>query len=65
MNLSVVPIIEQNHRHTLDTLQALADVQVLPSGKPAEGIVIRPSSYPSSGIGRPLGFKIINRNYGE
>jgi RNA ligase (TIGR02306 family) len=47
----------------LDDLQVLADVQVLPNGKPAEGIVVRPGDCRTSGIGRPLGFKIINRNY--
>jgi RNA ligase (TIGR02306 family) len=44
-------------------LQEIADRQILPNGKPAEGIVVRPGDYRSSGIGRPLGFKIINRNY--
>lgn len=29
----------------------------------AEGIVVRPKTYKASGNGRPLGFKIINRNY--
>jgi len=50
---------------TLEDLQKLADAQVLPNGKPAEGIVVRPVGMPASGIGRPLGFKTINRNYGE
>ena len=50
---------------TIAECQEMADRQVLPSGKPAEGIVIRPVGMPASGIGRPLGFKIINRNYGE
>jgi len=50
---------------TLEDLQKLADAQVLPNGQPAEGIVVRPVGMPASGIGRPLGFKIINRNYGE
>ncbi len=48
---------------TLTELQELADGQVLPDGSPAEGIVVRPSTYMASGIGRPLGFKLINRNY--
>lgn len=46
-----------------DMLQAIADKQTLPCGSPAEGIVIRPLDYRSAGNGRPLGFKIINRNY--
>lgn len=50
---------------TLEDLQKLADKQVLPNGRPAEGIVVRPVGMPASGVGRPLGFKIINRNYGE
>jgi RNA ligase (TIGR02306 family) len=48
---------------TADYLQDLADKQVLPSGDPAEGIVVRPLDYHSAGNGRPLSFKIINRNY--
>ena len=48
---------------SLDALQALADSQVLPCGKPAEGIVVRPSVYVASGNGRPLGFKLINKHY--
>lgn len=50
---------------TLEGCQEMADKQVLPNGKPAEGIVVRPVGVPSGGSGRPLGFKIINRNYGE
>lgn len=48
---------------SIEELQALADSQLLPNGKPAEGIVVRPGDVPASGVGRPLGFKIINRNY--
>jgi RNA ligase (TIGR02306 family) len=44
-------------------LQDLADKQVLPCGDPLEGIVVRPIDYRSAGNGRPLSFKIINRNY--
>jgi len=47
----------------LDTLQKLADLQILPSGEPAEGIVVRTMSYQPGGDARPLGFKLINRNY--
>jgi len=50
---------------SIDSLQDLADSQTLPNGKPAEGIVVRPIHMPSSSEGRPLSFKIINRNYGE
>jgi RNA ligase (TIGR02306 family) len=50
---------------TIPALIDIADSQVLPNGKPAEGIVVRPIKYPASGTGRPLGFKLINRNYGE
>lgn len=45
--------------------QEIADKTILPNGKPAEGIVVRPINAPSFGNGRPAGFKIINRNYGE
>lgn len=62
-----VPHIENFNTLTqkvnIDMLQDLADKQVLPSGEPAEGIVVRPLEYHSAGNGRPLSFKIINRNY--
>jgi RNA ligase (TIGR02306 family) len=48
---------------TTDYLQDLADKQILPSGEPAEGIVVRALDYKSAGNGRPLSFKIINRNF--
>ena len=45
-------------------LQELADKQRYDSGLEGEGIVVRPSSYPRSFQSRrPLGFKLINRNY--
>ena len=48
----------------LQKLQELADKQKYPSGLEGEGIVVRPSSYPKSySSRRPLGFKLINRNY--
>jgi RNA ligase (TIGR02306 family) len=48
----------------LQKLQELADKQKYPSGLEGEGIVVRPSSYPKSyAYRRPLGFKLINRNY--
>jgi RNA ligase (TIGR02306 family) len=48
----------------LQKLQELADQQKYPSGLDGEGIVVRPSSYPRSySSRRPLGFKLINRNY--
>lgn len=50
---------------TLAALQALADAQKLPSGAPAEGIVVRADPPVLLAHGRPAGFKIINRNYGE
>jgi len=67
-----VPLLEtfvaDLHNITLDDLIKLADKQTLDDeiddkGVPAEGIVVRPNDYRASGIGRPLGFKIINRNY--
>lgn len=48
----------------LQKLQELADKQRYDSGLIGEGIVVRPSSYPRSFESRrPLGFKLINRNY--
>lgn len=48
----------------LRKLQELADNQKYPSGLPAEGIVVRPSPYRRSKHSRrPMGFKLINRNY--
>ena len=56
-------VIEHKQDTTLPFLQSIADNLTLPDGSPAEGIVVRPFHMPASGIGRPLGFKIINRNY--
>ena len=48
----------------LQKLQELADKQKYQSGLEGEGIVVRPSSYPKGySSRRPLGFKLINRNY--
>lgn len=48
----------------LQKLQELADKQKYQSGLEGEGIVVRPSSYPRGySSRRPLGFKLINRNY--
>jgi RNA ligase (TIGR02306 family) len=48
----------------LQKLQELADLQTYKSGGPGEGIVVRPKSYIRSYESRrPLGFKLINRNY--
>lgn len=48
----------------LKKLQELADNQKYPSGNVAEGIVVRPSPYRRSKHSRrPMGFKLINRNY--
>jgi len=62
-----VPLIgEISPFQTLDDLQQLADMQQFEDeGEtcPAEGIVVRPRKMGSMGNGRPLGFKIINRNY--
>jgi RNA ligase (TIGR02306 family) len=66
-NCKYVPHIKDFHvkNENIDVkfLQSLSDQQTLPDGSPAEGIVVRPIDYRSSGSGRPLGFKIINRNY--
>jgi RNA ligase (TIGR02306 family) len=62
-----VPHVEnfntEDEEITNEKLQNIADAQALPSGEPAEGIVVRALDYKSAGNGRPLGFKIINRNF--
>ncbi len=61
-NLNLVPLI--GIFDTPQNWQALADKQILPDGNPAEGIVVRPfDPMRFHNKGRPLGFKIINRNY--
>ena len=67
LHCKYVPHIEnfntEDEQITNEKLQNIADSQVLPSGEPAEGIVVRPLDYKSAGNGRPLSFKIINRNF--
>lgn len=63
LKADVVARIEHGYISSLEGLQAIADNLKFDKDIPAEGIVVRPFNYPSSGIGRPLGFKIINRNY--
>lgn len=61
-----VPHIDDFHTISpisVEDLQKLADSQTLPDGSAAEGIVVRPQNYKNAGNGRPLSFKIINRNY--
>ena len=66
----VVPFISEcsfigcDVQTAINKLQELADIQTYVSKEQAEGIVIRPSSYPRfTHSRRPLGFKILNRNY--
>ena len=64
LELPIVPSIYSGPPMSLDALREMADSVTLPNGKPAEGIVVRtspPTTY--IGNGRPLGFKLINRNY--
>jgi len=70
LNCNYVPMVANfaAEELTLEDLIMIADDQTLDAeidtqGVPAEGIVVRPSDYRASGIGRPLGFKIINRNF--
>ena len=63
LNCTVVSLVNHYDSITLDDLIEIADQQTLDDGNPDEGIVVRPSDYRASGIGRPLGFKLINRNY--
>lgn len=61
-----VPHVDDFHTISpisVEDLQKLADSQMLPDGSAAEGIVVRPQSYINAGNGRPLSFKIINRNF--
>lgn len=64
MGTPIVPTLYSGSPLSLDALREMADSVKLPNGKPAEGIVVRtspPTTY--IGNGRPLGFKLINRNY--
>lgn len=70
LNCNYVPLVANfaAEELTLEDLIMIADDQTLDAeidtqGVAAEGIVVRPSDYRASGIGRPLGFKIINRNF--
>lgn len=72
MQCAVVPLIADdvsfagsNLEEALSKLQDLADLQSYPTSKEAaEGIVVRPKSYSKSYESRrPMGFKILNRNY--
>lgn len=72
LNCDVVPLLKKLSvdntikmwLNPLQKLQEFADKQKYQSGLDAEGIVVRPSSYPRfKGSRRPMGFKLINRNY--
>lgn len=72
LNCDVVPLLKKISvdntikmlLNPLQKLQEFADKQKYSSGLDAEGIVVRPSSYPRfKGSRRPMGFKLINRNY--
>ena len=72
LKCDVVPLIAKLNiessvklwENPLQKLQELADKQKYPSNLDAEGIVVRPSHYPKSRqTRRPMGFKLINRNY--
>ena len=73
LQCNVVPLITEcsflgaTVEEALSKLQDVADQQTYFSSKlPAEGIVVRPKDYPKSFESRrPLGFKILNRNYKE
>ena len=64
LNCDYVPLVGKIKLGApIESLQRLADEQTV-NGKPAEGIVVRSSLMGACmGNGRPLGFKIINRNY--
>ena len=66
---SVWTLVNPYETPTLERLQGLADEVVLSPREgiliPAEGIVVRPVNPITAGNGRPLSFKIINRNYAD
>lgn len=63
-DLNVVPLVSDDiFDANIESLQALADTVTLPDWSPAEGIVVRPQSPVAAGNGRPLGFKVLNRQY--
>jgi RNA ligase (TIGR02306 family) len=70
LKCNVVPFISEcsfvgcDVSTAIEKLQTLADQQLLPDKNFAEGIVVRPTNYQKSfSSRRPLGFKILNRNY--
>ena len=59
-------MMSQNPQPITIKATVVADKQKYNSGLHAEGIVVRPSHYPKSRASRrPLGFKLINRNYND
>lgn len=66
LGCKTVPVlIDIVHGATIQEIQSLANEDTLPNGNPSEGVVVRPVEPLSFGNGRPMGFKIINQNYGE
>ena len=72
LGCQVVPLVSEcsfvgaTVEEALEKLQTLADQQMYGVKEPAEGIVIRPTDYRRGySSRRPLGFKILNRNYKE
>lgn len=63
LNCKVCPFVATFEKISLKELEELSDAQFLPSGQAAEGIVIRPVKMEFFERGRPLGFKVINKNY--
>jgi RNA ligase (TIGR02306 family) len=72
LNCDLVPLVAKLETQStikiwdnpLQKLQELADEQRYDSGEIGEGIVVRPCSYIRSfKTRRPMGFKLINRNY--
>ena len=74
MSCRVVPLITNDttfigcpdSETAIQKLQELADIQCYDKTEPAEGIVVRLKTYERSyETRRPLGFKILNRNYND
>jgi len=68
LNIPIVPLIDRfvfdKNIHTVEYFRQIADKQLYPNNKPAEGIVVSPIiPFYSNSIGKSWSLKIINQNY--
>ena len=54
-----------HQKFTFDELQNLVNSQALPNGEVVRGTGVRPSSCKRWELGKPLGFKLVNRSRKE